>query len=272
MLYISDYIFLSDKDKSTTTVGFAKGDFKYHKGIDGLKYYLIVMYLRKHLETFGEISFTLKRLLDECGYSTNTHNSSIYMPFRKIIENKIINYGFAASEDDIMTISPTSLYTLNLSTSKNIFFTKENFVQFSIKECETIIHSNTGKINKSVLVGVYLYIKQFILSESSTTEHVVKISYPSKQQIRKGIGVSSLTTVETAILTLERIGMIYVGRDMYVEDFEEDGTFVPTRNVFALEEAELNSDTVLLELKNIYKRTVYRRYDVPGKFKYLKKE
>lgn len=230
------------------------------------------MYFRKHLETFGEISFTLKRLLEECGYSTNTHNSSIYTPFRKIIKNEIITRGFATSNDEIMTISPTSLYTLTMSTSKSLFFTEENFVQLSIKEYEIITQSNIGKINKSVLIGVYMFIKQYILSESPTTDHVIKISYPSKQQIRKGIGVSSLTTVETAISALETLKMIYISRDMYVEDSEEDGVYIPTRNVFALDEKELKSNTVLIELENVYKRTVFRKENVPGKIKFLEKE
>lgn len=230
------------------------------------------MYFRKHLETFGEISFTLKKLLEECGYSTKSHNSSIYLSFRKIIQNEIIKKGFAVSDEDILSISPTSLYTLRLSETKNLFYTDENFVQFTIKEFETITRSNTLKINKSILSGVYLFIKQYILSDSPTNENFIKISYPSKQQIRKGIGVSSITTVETAISALENIGMIYIGRDMYIEDYEEDGFFVPTRNVFALEEQELNNDIVLLELENIYKRKVYRENDVPGEIKYLKKE
>ena len=34
------------------TVGFSKKEFKNHKGVSGLKYYLIIMYLRKHMQTF----------------------------------------------------------------------------------------------------------------------------------------------------------------------------------------------------------------------------
>lgn len=53
-LKISDIIFMPNREKQNVTVGFSKKDFKNHKGITGLKYYLIVMYLRKHLETFGQ--------------------------------------------------------------------------------------------------------------------------------------------------------------------------------------------------------------------------
>ena len=75
---ISNIIFLPSEEKPNVTVGFSKKEFKNHKGVSGLKYYLIIMYLRKHLETFGQVALTLNQLLEECGYSTKSHNKSIY--------------------------------------------------------------------------------------------------------------------------------------------------------------------------------------------------
>ena len=49
---IDTYIYLSEKDKQITSVGFSKKEIKNHKGISGLKYYLIILYLRKHVQTF----------------------------------------------------------------------------------------------------------------------------------------------------------------------------------------------------------------------------
>lgn len=265
-------MFFTENDKTNINVGFSKKSFVYHKGVSGLKYYLIVMFLRKHMDTFGEISFTLNKLLDECGYLTKTHNSSIYSDFRKIIQYEIIDKGFATSSDNILTISPSNLYTLQLLPNKLLFFTNDNFVTLNVKEYETIAKSNIGKVSKSILVGVYLFIKQYILSDSPMTERFIKISFPSKQQIKKGIGVSSLTTIESAISILASLKMLYVGGDMYIEDLDEVGAYIPTRNVYALNEDELKSDAVLIELENIYKRTVYRKEDVPGKIKYLKKD
>lgn len=269
---IKNNIFLTEQDKNNVIVGFSKKSFKYHKGISGLKYYLIVMYFRKHLETFGQVSFTLNKLLEECGYSTKSHNKSIYDDFINIIENEIIKKGFAFSDDNIFTIKPNQLYRLSLSTEKSLFFTEENFVQISIKEFETIANSNIGSINKSVLIGVYLFIKQFILDESSITENLCRISYPSKQQIKKGIGIASLTTIESAISILESLKLIYVGSDMFVEDSDEADVYIPTRNVYALSEDMINNDAVLVELEDIYKRRVYRKNNVPGNIKFLNKE
>ena len=101
---------------------------------------------------------------------------------------------------------------------------------------------------------------------------MLKISYPSKQQIKKGIGISSTTTIEGAISTLLSMEMIYVRTDMFVENSDEDGIYVPTRNVFALNGEELIGDAVLVELERIYNKKVYDKDDVPGKIKYLTKQ
>lgn len=226
------------------------------------------MYLRKHLETFGQVTLTLNRLLEECGYSTKSHNKSIYSDFREIIKTEIINKGYANCEVDIFTVNPNEMFSLQLSDKKNIFYSKDNFVQLSIEEYEKI-SSLVSKVNKSILVGVYLFIKQYIIE---TNDPVPKISYPSKQQIKKGIGISSTTTIENAISVLSQSKMIFIRSEMYVENSEADGEYIPTRNVFSLSENELYGDAILVELERIYGRKVYNKEDVAGKIKYLVKE
>lgn len=265
---ISDTIFITNEEKPNVTVGFSKKELKNHKGISGLKYYLIIMYFRKHLETFGQVTLTLNRLLEECGYSTKSHNKSIYSDFREIIKTEVINKGYATCEVDIFTVNPTEMFSLQLSDKKNIFYTKDNFVQFNVYEYEQIANANT-KINKSVLVGVYLFIKQYII-ESDVP--VPKISFPSKQQIKKGIGIASTTTIESAISTLSDMSMIYVRSEMFVENTEVEGQFVPTRNVFALNEEELYGDAILVELERVYGKKVYNKDEVPGEIRYLDKQ
>lgn len=272
MCLIDNLLFLSEKEKRNVTVGFSKKEIKNHKGISGLKFYPIVLFLRKHLEVFGEINFTLNKLLNECGYSTKSHNQSIYSDFREIIKMEIINKGFATCNSDIFTISPTDVFTISLSKKKNLFFSKDNFVQMSISEYETITQKYSGKVNKSILFGVYIFIKQYILADSDMTNMMPKISYPSKHQIKKGIGISSVSTIEKAISALNELGMIYIRSDMFVEDLEEENIYVPTRNVFALNQEELNNDVVLLELENIYKKRIYNKDDVPGQIRYLPKK
>lgn len=268
--YINETIFIPNGDKQNITVGFSKKEFKNHKGISGLKYYLVIMYLRKHLQTFGEIYLTLNNLLEECGYSTRSHNMSIYSDFREIIKTELINKDYAFCNVDVFTINPTEMFSLQLSEKKNIFYTKDNFVQFSISEYEKISSSNS-KINKSVLVGVYLFIKQYIMDYPNGAIAPPRISFPSKQQIKKGIGISSFTTIENAISFLAEMKMIYIRTDMFVENAEEENIYVPTRNVFALDREELNGNATLIELERIYGKKVYNKNDVPGKIRYLEK-
>ena len=58
---------------------------------------------------------------------------------------------------------------------------------------------------------------------------------------------------------------------MFVENKKEEGVFVPTRNVYALDPSELEGDTVLIELERIYGKRIYNKEDVPGEIKYLTK-
>lgn len=229
------------------------------------------MYLRKHLQTFGQISLTLKQLLDECGYSTKSHNNSIYSDFREIIKTELINKEYISCNIDIFTVNPTEMFSLQLSEKKSLFYTGDNFVQFSVSEYEQITNSD-NKINKSILTGVYLFIKQYIMEYSGDSISPPRISYPSKQQIRKGIGIASFTTIENAISILIDMKMIYVRTDMFVENTEEENVYVPTRNVFALNREELIGDAVLVELERIYNKKVYNKNDVPGTIKYLTKQ
>ena len=112
MIKIDNYIYLFEKDKKITSVGFSKKEIKNHKGISGLKYYLIILYLRKHVQTFGQVTLTLNDLLQEFGYSTNTNNKSIYSDFREIIKTEIINKGYASCSADIFVVKPNDLFYL----------------------------------------------------------------------------------------------------------------------------------------------------------------
>mgnify|MGYP004634343171 FL=1 len=268
VIKIDNYIYLSEKDKSITSVGFSKKEIKNHKGISGLKYYLIILYLRKHVQTFGQVTLTLNDLLQECGYSTNTNNKSIYSDFREIIKTEIINKGYASCNTDIFVVKPNDLFHLQLSYENNIFFTKDSFAQITISEYESIC-SISSKINKSILLGIYLYIKQFIMDYPGDIAPA-KISFPSKSQIAKGLD-TSIPTIENGLSILESHKLIYIRRDMFVENKKEEGVFVPTRNVYALDPKELEGNTVLIELERIYGKRIYNKEDVPGEIKYLTK-
>lgn len=268
VIKIDNYIYLSEKDKKITSVGFSKKEIKNHKGISGLKYYLIILYLRKHVQTFGQVTLTLNDLLQEIGYSIKTNNKSIYSDFREIIKTELINKGYASCNTDIFVVKPNDLFYLQLSYENNIFFAEDSFVQITISEYEKIC-SLSSKINKSILLGIYLYIKQYIMDYPGDIAPA-KISFPSKSQIAKGLD-TSIQTVENGLSVLESYKLIYIRRDMFVENKKEEGVFVPTRNVYALDPMELEGDSVLIELERIYGKRIYNKEDVPGEIKYLTK-
>ena len=271
VIKIDNCIYLSEKDKQITSVGFSKKEIKDHKGISGLKYYLIILYLRKHVQTFGQVTLTLNDLLQEFGYSTNTNNKSIYSDFREIIKTEIINKGYGKCDRDIFVVKPNDLFHIQLSYENNIFFTEDNFVQITISEYENIC-SILSKINKSILLGIYIFIKQYIMDYQGDIDIVpAKISFPSKSQIAKGLD-TSIPTVESGLSILESHKLIYIRRDMFVENKKEEGIYVPTRNVYALDSKELEGDSVLIELERIYGKRIYNKEDVPGEIRYLNKE
>ena len=266
MIKIENLLYLSEQDKQIVSVGFSKKEIKNHKGIAGLKYYLIIMYLRKHVQTFGQIYMTLNDLLKECGYSIKSNNKSIYSDFREIIKTELINKGYATCNVDIFVVRPTDMFCLQLSYDNNIFFTDDNFVQITVSEYEQLC-SSTKKINKSILFGIYLFIKQYIMDYQDGI-CPAKISFPSKSQIAKGLN-TSIPTVENGLNILESMKMIYVRRNMFVENKNIKGQYVPTRNVFALDPKELEGRSVLIELERIYGRRIYDKEDVPGEINYL---
>lgn len=59
---------------------------------------------------------------------------------------------------------------------------------------------------------------------------------------------------------------------MFMENKKEEGVFVPTRNVYALDLKELEGNAVLIELERIYGKRIYNKDDVPGEIRYLTKE
>ena len=268
MRKIENAIYLSEADKDLVSVGFSKREIKNHKGISGLKYYLIVMYLRKHIQTFGQVYMTLNDLLKECGYSTKSNNKSIYSDFREIIKTEIINKEYATCSVDIFVVKPTDMFCLQLSSENNIFFANDSFVRITVSEYEQLC-SSTKKMNKSVLFGIYMFIKQFIMDYQDDI-CPVKISFPSKKQIAKGIS-TSIQTVENGLEILESMKLIHIRRDMFVENKNVEGEYVPTRNVFALDKKELSGDSVLTELERVYGKRIYNKKDVPGKINYLAK-
>lgn len=226
------------------------------------------MYLRNHVDTFGRVYTNLNDVLTECGYSINTHCKSAYDDFRKILNDHLSNNGYVSIDKDIMKVSTTELFKLQLSYDKNLFITECPFVFFSIDEYEKI-SSYKGKVKKSILTGVYLYIKQFISYDNEINNTSNQIAYPSKKSIADSIGVSSTTTIESSLSILEELNMIYIIRGLYVENKNESGSYIPTRNGYTLQAKYVDIVAFKTVLTNLYQTNVYEKNEVEGKIKFI---
>ncbi len=253
---------LSNKEKRMVGVGFPRNNFNRIRGADDLKIYQVVMYIKQHVGLYDMLITSLKTIAEESGYSANTHNNEFFDPFKKALLY-LIEEEYITADMDISTVRNT-YFRIQLTTKKNLFYTDKPFVFLSFYEYEKILAANT-RVSKSSLLGVYLYIKQFIDSESDT-----KVSYPTKYKIEKALKISN-TTVESCISVLAQIGLITVSTGFYVKN-KKNNTFIPTRNVFFIGKVEIDVSMCKEILKSIYSSTVYAKEELEDKqISYLRK-
>ena len=263
---ISTYLFYDEKDKDKVGVGFSKNEIQFHTGF-GLKYYLIVMFLRKHFNQFGLVVMNLDTLLDECGYSVKRRNKTSYEDFRNIINKFIIKEGHATIDKDILTVTPSTYFKIQLSSDNSIFFTDDQFVFITIKEFETIV-AYKGGVKKATLFGVYMFIKQFISFDSEFVSATGKISYPSKQTIANALGIST-PTIESALSILKDLKMIYVINGLYIENKKSPGYYIQARNGYVLSKSDIDLEAYKTVLTNLYKTNIFEKNEVEGKIKFI---
>lgn len=207
---------------------------------------------------------TLSKIITRCGYSASTRRAATYEDWRNIISKLIVN-GYVECSHDILTIKPTEEFVLTFSHKKNPFYTKDSFVFITKKEFDAITSYNTN-MNKSAIIGVFLYIKQFIIE----TDYSAGLSYPSKQQIARGVGISSVTTIEKAIDILAELKLLYINSGFYIEDNTNNGVYVPASNVYSIRPVSVAE--CITELESKYGKPVYTKDTVPGIIKFLDKK
>lgn len=258
-----NHILLSDDQKELATIGFSKEGLSLHKGQRGLKYYLLVGYLRKYTGAFGHVTVSLRDLISKCGYSTNSHNQNIYNDWKEIINEHLLQTGLATCSVSIESIQPTTVFCLKLNYQPNVFFTEESFVPFNIAEYDTILAA-PHTVGKSSVIGVYLFIKQYLSVQTN-------ISYPSKMYMKRELGISK-ATIESAIKCLSEIGLLFKRNDFYVEDANSDH-FVPTRALYSTDPTALTDNKACCQiLEALLNKTVYTKKQVEekeGKIKFL---
>lgn len=177
----------------------------------------------------NKVNLTIENLVLGCGYTPDNHINKTNDNFKNILK-EFIDTGQIHTDKNIDKIKSNQFFTLDID--KNLFHCDKNFVLVNIEEFDKIVNNKT-QASKSVVWGVYVYIKQFIPLDGNQA----KVSYPSKYGMQKKLGISSNATVKKAVKDLVNLGMLYEYSERYYEN--SDGEFEPTNNVFALEKNEL---------------------------------
>lgn len=185
--------------------------------------------MQKNKTLLDKVNLTIDNLVAKCGYVPDQHPNKTNDNFKDILK-ELINNKQIHTDINIDKIKSGQFFTIHID--KSLFHCDKNFVLVNIEEFDKIINNKT-KTSKSILWGVYIYIKQWIPLD----EYQAKVAYPSKYGMQKKLGISSNTTVKKAIKDLVDLGMIYEYSERYYEN--SDGEFEPTNNVFALDENEL---------------------------------
>lgn len=222
-------------DKNQITIPFNKNYFEKRNTKDDLDIYLLRAYLRFHCTVSGKICTTLDAITFGCGYSIKCNSRVSNERFRALLlslqQNNLLD-----CDKDLNVIKNSEYFELQLS-SNDIFYCDNNFVSLTMREYEAIIHSKTAT-KKNILLATYLCIKKNIYSNSDMQSY--QLSIPSNDVIKNVIGVSSLTTVKSAIADLRKLNMIYCNDVIYYYKDSKTGSYIQTRNVYALNNNELH--------------------------------
>ena len=243
-------------NKDDIFVSFDRSIFKKLNGMSELKYLSVVMYVRKNCNISGEVRTSLHNLARGCGYDIVSHNKNAFSDFRMIIKKYLIDTGYMLCDSDIDTITPSKTFKLTLVNDIDVP-ESNSFVMMTVSEFDRIVSLNTN-INNAVLVGVYLYIKQYIISDNDLYS---PISCPSKNKISTTLGLSS-STVYKAIDVLVKNKILYESDNYYIKDSKDNDIFICIRHAYALNQKHLTDAAIKDSLYCMYNETIYSWKDV----------
>lgn len=230
-------------DPSVINLAISKDYLSKHFSKDDMYYYMTIIYLRKHMDMFGEVTMSLEKLANESGYQKSGYKT--INKFRNII-SQLINSEYIYSNQDISTVKTNEIYTLKINRDNCIFIIKGFFMQISIYEYDRIININS-KVSKAILLAVYLYIKQFI--------GIRRFSFPAQSDMMAAIGISQ-PTLSNALSDLKKNEIIYIIKNIYVQDYNNLNNLVPARNVYLIDKYDIDYNYIANELESIYGRKV----------------
>lgn len=213
------------------------------------------------MTVLGKVNLSIDHLISESGYIPNYHSNKNNVFFKTMLKS-LISDGLLNTSYDLDKVKNNQLFTLEIPSVEKLFKREDYCSCLSICEFDKIIYGKTNT-SKSVVISVYVYLKKFILKKN--TEYK-RVGMPSKYGVQKKLGISSKTTIDSAIEDLKSLNMIYeqVG-GFYID---KDGLFTPTNNVYSLEKKELvHAEQILCEYYNTEK--IYKKNEIDiDKLKY----
>lgn len=243
------------RDKTKIMISFSKQDLERRNTKEELDMYLVKAYLRFHCTVSGKVCLTLNAVTLGCGSPINGHSKEANEKFRNALvwlqENKYIY-----CSKDINTVKNTEYFEATI-LQDSMFHCNTNFVLLSMDEYEKIINSPTTS-KKNVLLATYLYIKKGIYHNDSMP--LPKLVVTSHSNIKNILGVSSVTTVKTALADLNNINLLFWDDKQYFYHDRKKHVYKPAKNVYALSEADLQYTKDVLA--DVYQTDIRLRHEI----------
>lgn len=229
----NNIFFISDKKQITAS--FAKSNFERKNSKEELVLYLLRSYIRFYCTASGKVCSTLNAITEGCGSPTKGNSRESNDKFREALI-WLQEQGFIICDKDIHTIKNSEYFEIQI-LNHNLFYCGDtSFVSISMHEFETIVNSQTTT-KKNILLATYLCIKKNIYN--NVDMYLPSLSVPSNEIIKRVLGVSSVTTVGTAIANLKELGLLYCDETMYYYKDLKTNVYKPTRNAYALTSSDL---------------------------------
>lgn len=150
--------------------------------------YYLISYLR-NLSDMG--IFSLKYIIENCGYKCRTGTDGINNIYRSIIaeaiqqQDIVLDKGYKYPPHLLTDALP---YTIN----RDNFDVTSNFTKLTDIEFDTLIRNNPNR-NRECLLGVYLYIKSYYHKSTSVNRPIG--FYQGLDSIQESIGYSRKTLI-----------------------------------------------------------------------------
>lgn len=246
----NNLFFITDKNKIIAS--FDKSNFERKNSREELVLYLLRSYIRFYCTVSGKVCSTLNVITTGCGGSIKGNSKEANEKFREALI-WLQEHSYIVCNKDIHTLKNSEYFEIQI-LNQDIFYCRDaSYVSLTMQEFEDIVNSNTPT-KKNILLATYLCLKKNIYNNTDMT--LPSLAIPSHESIKRVIGVSSVTTVGTAISNLKELELIYSDDTTYYYKDQKLDAYKPARSVYTLHQSDLKYTKEALkdfyQVDNIY--------------------